>query len=352
MASYLLIAYILNIFQCESTIHNVTVSLGNKIINTTDEMFISFNFDYYQVFDGINYESSQLEYLAKKLSPAIIRVGGTDSDFAYYEVGDEKPCHLPPAGYDDHQYWNYTCLSMEKFTQFIAWCHKINSKLIWSLSIGYPLYPNISSKYWNSSNSRQFLQYLHTNNYTSNDVYGFGIGNEINDADPFTNATWQINAFHDLNNILTSLWGKNHGFHLIGPDPHSSSVRPHTNATVFNYINDFFRSTCEILSAGDYHVYINLANSTDYLTPNGLNIQSYESSRVMNDIDYDTDCMKRLSNNMYVGEISAVNHQYEWEYQNMINKYWNGFWWLDSISYISKIGQKVAQRWRLYAENS
>ena len=72
---------------------------------------------------------------------------------------------------------------------------------------------------------------------------------------------------------------------------------------------------------------------------------------MMNDINYDTDCMKRLSENIYIGEISPVNHQYEWEYQQMINKYWDGFWWLDALGFTSKIGQKVAQRWRLYAEN-
>ena len=315
-------------------------------------MFISFNLDYYQIYDGINIESSQLEYLTLQLSPAIIRIGGTDGDFAYFEVGDEKPCNLPPPGYDDNQYWNYTCLSMEKIESFISWSKKTNTHIVWCLPVGYPLYPNISSTAWNSSNSRQFIEYLKLQNYTSDDLYGFGIGNEINDGDPFTNVTWQVNAFKDLNNILTEIYGKNHGFKLIGPDPHSSTVRPGTNSTKFKYIEDFFRGTCEFLSAGDYHVYINLPNSTDYITPEGLNLQSYESSRIMNEINYDTDCMKRLSDNIYIGEISPMNHQYEWEYSNMINKYWDGFWWLDALSFTSKIGQKVAQRWRLYAENN
>ena len=270
------ILLLLLIDSSQSLTNNVSVNIGKEIINTTSDMFLSFNLDYYQVYDGINIESSQLEYLTKQLSPAIIRVGGTDGDFSYFQVGDEKECNnLPPAGYDDDQYWNYTCLTMEKFETFIQWSHKTNTHIVWSLSVGYPLYPNISSKAWNSTNTKQFLQYLKSAGYDSSDVYGFGIGNEINDGDPFHNITWQANAFKDLNNILIEIYGKNHGFKLIGPDPHSSTVRPETNATKFAYIEEFFRATCDFMSAGDYHVYINLPNATDYITPQGTCLYIY-----------------------------------------------------------------------------
>lgn len=356
MATFIILFLLFCITSAAYTIYNVTCNLGSAIINTTSDMFISFNLDYYQIYNGINIESSRLEYLTKQLSPAIVRVGGTDGDFVYFDIGDEKGCNnLPKPGYDDGEYWNYTCLSMDKFDTFISWSKKTNTKIVWSLPVGYPLYPNVSSLSWNSTNSKQFLQYLKSQNYTSKDIYGFGIGNEINYGDPFINATWQANAFKQLNNILTEIYGtSNHGFKLIGPDPHSSTVRPQTltNSSMFRYIEDFFQQTCDFLYAGDYHVYINLVNSSDYITPNGLNLQNYESGRIMNDINYDTECMKKVLNNIHIGEIGPMNHEIEWKYQDMINKYWDGFWWLDSIGFASKIGQKVAQRWRLYSQNN
>eukprot|EP01084_Bolivina_argentea_P028704 53308_1 len=325
---------------------NVTCTLTNIITNTTSDSFISFNMDYGDVHRDIDWTNETFIYLSKQLSPSYLRIGGTSSDYVYYEVGDENPCKLPPPSKE-----KYTCLSMEAFTDLVTFANTINTKLIYSISAGYPLFPTNISSYWNSSNALQFLQYLHdTNKYNENNIYGFGLGNELNKGEPFTNATWQINAFKKLNNLLENIWGTNHSFKLLGPDPHSATVENGTNHD-FEYLQQFYIETCDILHLGDYHVYIDLAGPESYLTPSGLNQQYFQSSRVMNDINWNiNECMKELKNNILAGEIGAVNGngEYNVSFSKMLNKYWDGFWWLDAAGIVSKIGQKAGLRWVLY----
>ena len=65
------------------------------------------------------------------------------------------------------------------------------------------------------------------------------------------------NAFKTLDQIITDIWGENHGFKFVGPDPHSATVRNGTKYD-FVYMQEFYEQTCEILEFGDYHVYLDL----------------------------------------------------------------------------------------------
>lgn len=351
----ILISLILIAKSDNVNVNIVNISLTNKIINTTSSRFVSFNMDYGIVWQNYTNLSTneQLQYLAGQFSPAFLRIGGTSGDFSYLEVGDENPCKLPPPynGIDGAR--NYTCLSMQKFDDLVSFVRKANISLIYSLSIGYPIYPNISTPNWNSNNAHQFLQYLHDDKgYDHNDIAGFQLGNEINFGDPFWNAQFQANAFKQLDNILTSLWGKDHGFKLFGPDPHSGTVRNYSNYSTFEYLTEFYNSTCNILHGGTYHIYIDV-NASEMLLPSGLNVQYIESERVNHafyNYNYtkDNECMKQLSQNIYASEFSPTTYMTQ-QYENITNRYANGFWYLDALGTVATLGQKGAWRWVLYS---
>ena len=355
MLSSVFLCYVVSGHNINAT-NVVMVSLSNKIINQTSEAFVSFNMDYGEIWTNTTNLSSntQLQYLASQYSPSYLRIGGTSGDFAYYQVGDEDPCKLPPEYHGIDGDRNYTCLSKQKIHDLISFVHKINTSLIFSLSIGYPIYPNISTLKWNFTNTKQLLQYLHDeSHYDWNDIAGFQLGNEINFGDPFWNASFQINAFRELNNILISIWGNNHQFKLFGPDPHSGTVRNYSNHSTFQYLTEFYNGTCDILHGASYHVYID-QNASAMLTPQGLNVQYIESSRVNNafyDYNYTNNniqCMNRLSKNIYATEFSPTTYMTQ-QYQNVTNRFWNGFWYLDALGTVAKLGQKGAWRWVLYS---
>ena len=247
---------------------SVAVSVGNEVINVTSKRYVSFTIDASQVTDGrYNFSNTQMRYLMKQLSPAVLRVGGTQADYTYYEVGDENPCKLPSS--------DYHCLSMSRLSEMVDMAKDVGAYLIYGLSIGYPEYPDMSTSAWNGSNTRQMLQYLHdSKKYTTEDIYGFELGNEVNkDVLP----SFQSRALYSLQSILEDVYAWNassSSFQLWGPDPHSYTLRE--NAHDFDWIIEFIESTCDILHAITYHSYVN-QNQSQIFTLNGLSLSLFLS---------------------------------------------------------------------------
>eukprot|EP01084_Bolivina_argentea_P187145 322428_1 len=308
-----------------TSMKNVSLTISNTIANKTGLEFLSYTVDFSQIIhsNDIDLSNSQLQYLASQLSPSWLRVGGTSADYTYYEVRDENPCHLPSS--------SYHCLSMKQMKEIIDFGHAAQSKLIFGLSAGYPKYPDSNSKAWNYSNTEQFLQYLHSQNYTNNDIYGFQLGNELNaDVSP----SWQSNAFHKLHSMLNDIFGTNHGFTLHGPDPHSDAIK---KSNEFQWIIDFVQSTCDVLHGISYHCKVT-ENSTYQLTPNGLEEQ-YKESLTMTDLVAKANCSS-LIHNIWPSEIAEQDGGID----GYTNAYFDGFWYLNALGSVSSLGQIVFAR--------
>ena len=323
---------------CIYGIEAATITVSDKIINMTDDRFVSWTIDTSEIASGshprFNVSNPQVIYLAQQLAPSYLRMGGTQSDYTYYQVGDENPCQLPSS--------SYHCLKPEIFEQIIKFAEQVDAKFVFGLSIGYPTYPSANTLTWNSSNTQQFLQYLKNKGYDSSNLYGFELGNELN-KDPYTTPDVQSKAFKQLRSIIDTIWGENNGIKLFGPDPHSYTLRE--NQADFNYITDFVEETCTILDGVTYHSYVDM-NKTQLLTPYGLDEQYRESVR-MSDI-WNEKGMKNKSqhcqgllNNIWAGEIAEHNNG---GITNVTNTYYDGFWYLDALGTISNLGHAVFAR--------
>ena len=328
--------FLIGILVISSCIEGATITISNTIINITDERFVSFTIDTSQLFhSNFNLSSDEFIYLAKELGPSYLRVGGTQSDYTYYQVGDEDPCHLPSD--------NYHCLSMDIFENLIDFAGKIDAKLVFGLSFGYPTYPTPNTTNWNSSNTEQFLQYLKDKGYNNSNIYGFELGNELNQGEPYKVPTVQANGLRKLRGIIDDIFGQNNGIKLFGPDPHSYTLRE--NQADFDYIVNYIIDVCDILDGMTYHCYIN-QNQTQILTSNGLNEQFRESSRISNiwnypNINNQSKHCQELANNIWAGEIAEHNNG---GIINLTNTFYDGFWYLDALGTISNINQKVFAR--------
>ena len=335
MAAKTLFCLSLLVYKCISV--TVTIDVNNKIINTTDERYVSFTIDTSQLThtnpaQDFALNNSQVIYLASQLRPSILRVGGTQGDYTYYEVGNENPCKLPSQG-------GYHCYTMQQFKDLVTFAKNVDASLVFGLSLGYPTYPTKNSKEWNYTNTQQFIQYIHnTLKYDNSDIYGFELGNEVSNGDPFTEPTFQANALKKLDSIIKDIYGKNE-FVLFGPDQHSPALRESYDAG-FGYIPEYVSDTCEILTGLTYHCYIN-QNATQLLTPNGLNEQYRESSRVSNIFNNkslcgsNTDGFNRVKSHVIAGEIAEHN---QGGLSGVSNTYYDGIWYLDALGTLASLG--------------
>eukprot|EP01084_Bolivina_argentea_P189161 325386_1 len=330
-----LIAYTLFSAITVDAQQSVSITIDNKIINTTDDRYVSFTIDNSQISHSSHYmnlSDPQLIYLAKQYTPSILRVGGTQCDYTYYKVGAEDPCHLPKNGSR-----TYSCYSMEQFDTLVSFSKQISADLVFGLSMGYPTYPNKgSTTAWNYSNTQDFLNYIiNTKKYTNKDIFGFELGNEVNQDEPYPVPTVQSNAFKKLREILDSMNGKD--FQLFGPDTHSYTLRE--SDADFDYIPNFASEACDSVNYLTYHCYINM-NKSQLLTPYGLDEQFRESSRVSSIFNNKTLCPK-LSNFIMAGEIAEHNNG---GITGVTNTYYDGFWYLDALGIIAKLGQAIFAR--------
>jgi len=180
-----------------------------------------------------------------------------------------------------------------------------------------------------------FLQYIiNTKQYSKNDIYGFELGNEVNQGQPYKVPTVQSNAFHTLHRMLLSMNASD--FTLFGPDIHSYTLRE--DEAEFDYLPNFAEEACDAVDGLTYHCYIN-QNGSQLLTPDGLNEQYRESVRVSNIFANKSLCPK-LANNIIAGEIAEHNQGGG----GLTNTYLDGIWYLDALGTLSRLGHSIFAR--------
>eukprot|EP01084_Bolivina_argentea_P189163 325389_1 len=312
----------------------IDISLNNYAALSTD-YFVSYTLDIANWFQSTPFNttlrSKTFQYMAKQLNPAILRVGGGAADKTYYFTDDTTgKCSNVPSGYN--------CFTKENLESLINFVSNVGCKVIFGLSIGYPLYPTKTTPAWNSSNTQYFINYIVNNNY-SNIFYAFELGNEVNkDVEP----SFQINAFKQLRIILQNTYGKNNLEMpiLAGPDPHSYTLRADNSS--FEWVENFIEGACDgVVDAFTYHCYINV-NSTYLLTQNGINEQYKESNRFQQAVE--TYCPNHIQP-VYAGEIAEHNNG---GVDGFTNKYEDSLWYLNALGITSLMGQKGFFRQQLW----
>lgn len=157
---------------------------------------------------------------AAQLAPFLLRVGGSLQDQYYFNEGG-RPCHYD----DEHDNDNKTnasqfpvdptnrlgygdgCIDKTKLREIAEFCHQVGCRLIWGLN-GMDGRSGAKGKTnrdgpWNSSNTIAMLQYMRDIDMP---LYAVTLGNEIWGEKAFLTLQQTIDAFAELQNILTRLW--------------------------------------------------------------------------------------------------------------------------------------------------
>ena len=154
------------IFGGDKFEQNVSINLDRPVF-TVNENFLSVAIDsgiMRHNWPDVNFTSERLYTLARSLSPAFLRIGGTSEDFLIYHDSKEfqKPKNVT----------NFT-ITHEDLDKI----HLLSSKAGWNVMFGLNVLLRGRGGSWNASNPKEIMQYVADHGYH----FGWELGNGKDD---------------------------------------------------------------------------------------------------------------------------------------------------------------------------
>lgn len=346
------------------------VSLGlnvdfSRVLKRVNKRFLSVSIDASLVAEEkfmYLLGSPKLRTLAKALSPAFLRFGGTRQDFmifnpvnqqnsyqhqnSVFQKGDTcKRLELPPLLEEKlKQQWTQqqTLLQWEelhrkyhrvKFTEYaVDLLYSFTNCSGLDLIFGLNALLRTSGNSWNSSNAKTLLQYCESKQYHM----AWELGNEPNSYEKKAGIRldgYQLGQdFVQLREILReSKLYQNTG--LYGPDV--SQPRAHRR----DLLDGFLESGAEAIDACTWHhYYVNGRDTSleDFLDPQILDTLAVKTNEVLETIDLVSPGKK-----VWLGETSSA---YGGGAVGLSDTFVAGFMWLDKLGLGAKLGLDVVIR--------
>ena len=151
------------VFGREAVEHNVSINLDRAVF-TVNEKFLSVAIDSgilrHHWSPYVNFTSEKLYTLAKGLSPAFLRIGGTSEDFLIYD--DSK---------DFQTFQNFSNFTISHAD--LDKIHLLSSKADWDVMFGLNVFLRGKDGSWNASNAKEIMQYVADHGYH----FGWELGN-------------------------------------------------------------------------------------------------------------------------------------------------------------------------------
>jgi hypothetical protein len=191
-ARALALALGLNVFfttpaRADDIVATVTVD-PTRVQATVDERYLSFAIDTAVLVGGawwdgssstsggrgtvnatpIDFSDAKLRLLARELSPAILRVGGTEADLCYYSMDPLHPVASPPSGFE-------SVLTAARWDELAGFSHDLGLDLMFTLNAGKGT--RDASGRWQPDQARSLLEHAQAQ---GQDVAVWELGNEVN----------------------------------------------------------------------------------------------------------------------------------------------------------------------------
>jgi heparanase 1 len=159
---------------------------------------VSFNFDW-NTGDSwanasvmvVDLTSKRLRALTAAMSPAHLRIGGSDGDAATYLVDPTNP----PVPCDPDY-----CLGMPRWRELLEFSKDVGVDLVFGLNLCYGRNSCRDPGFWNGTNIFQLLNYTAANNLP---IGGFELGNE---KEHFLTPEYTVAAFKQTRAWINQLW--------------------------------------------------------------------------------------------------------------------------------------------------
>ena len=150
------------IFGGDKLEQNVSINLDRPVF-TVNEKFLSVAIDtgiMLHHWPNVNFTSERLYTLARGLSPAFLRIGGTAEDLLIYD--NSKAFQKPK------NFTNFT-ITHEDLDKI----HLLSSKAGWNVMFGLNVLLRGPDGSWNASNPKEIMQYVADHGYH----FGWELGN-------------------------------------------------------------------------------------------------------------------------------------------------------------------------------
>ena len=141
---------------------NVSINLNHSLF-TVSEKFLSVAIDSSIMknhWHKVNFTSDKFFTLARALSPALLRIGGTEEDFLIYDDSNGL-----------QKFKNYTNFTITH--QDLDKIHLLSSKAGWDVMFGLNVLLRERDGSWNASNAKKIMQYVAEHGYH----FGWELGN-------------------------------------------------------------------------------------------------------------------------------------------------------------------------------
>ncbi|KAM7368582.1 hypothetical protein PAMP_012907 [Pampus punctatissimus] len=302
-------------------------------------------------------QSPKLKTLAKALTPAFLRFGGTRQDFMvftpqrFHQLSSsftaEKSCDkLLPSWLEQRlkKEWTQQQMSLMredvqrkykqvKFTEFtVDLLHSFTSCSGMDLIFGLNALLRTADNTWNSSNARSLLQYCESRRY----MMSWELGNEPNSFEK--KAGVRVDGYQlgqDFTHLRKMLSESKfyHDAGLYGPDV--SQPRDHR----IDILDGFLPSGAEAVNACTWHhYYVNGRDTSleDFLDPEVLDTLTLKTNEVLEKV-------KLLSpgKSVWLGETSSA---YGGGALGLSDTFVAGFMWLDKLGLGATLGLDVVMR--------
>ncbi|XP_031560486.1 heparanase-like [Actinia tenebrosa] len=226
-----------------------------KPVNLVSEKYLSvamnmgFVQEHWKHFD---FSSPRVFTLARGLSPAYLRFGGTAEDWLHYKEKDSFTENLDND--DIPNLWNLSLKKVQhkNFTDYdingddLDKMHFIGSKAGWDVLFGLNVCLRTKDGKWDYSNPLKILDYVGGRNYS----FVWELGNEPNHLGKF-NRSIDAESLGDAFNTLRSILDKNphYGDFIVGPD----TTRPKKKS--MNFLKRFLSVAVDAVDAITWHQY-------------------------------------------------------------------------------------------------
>ena len=279
--------------------------------------------------------STRLRNLAKALSPASWRIGGSHQDLVVYVVGRPPECDQDRIA-QSLRSPGPLCLTKSRWASIIRFADWSGLKVIFGLNGMYGR-PSMD-KAFNATNAVEFLRYTAQNDFR---VYAFELSNEILKKRKGASPKVLASDFVTVRQHINELWPNAiHRPLLAGPDNKPSE------RVLALLDSDAF----EALDAATYHSYCNEYTICTQRMLDGKTLHCLDDARSMlSFIDATRAHRKRLSQshaarNSPVVWASEVGPHNQGGVSGCTDRFVDVFWYLDQLGSLARMGVQIFTR--------
>ncbi len=247
-----------------------------------------------------------LLFLAKSLSPAVLRIGGSEGDLVVYETPG-KPC--PP---------NTTfCLTMARWEEINDFAAATNLDIAFGLNaMAGRLNKTCPTCPWDSSNTADFLTYTATKNWSTLKYLEFG-----NELTPFVAYETYAADILVLRSLFDSLFSKNIKPKLVANDANPDPA----------YLQNILTIAGDAIDVATWHLYIGYGLdpklSAKAWNATFLGAISRTADTIVNGVE-----KANFTGQLWVGESALAWHSGR---EGVTDTFLSSAWWLSALGGLS-----------------